>query len=175
MNFLQATQKRLAVTRKAEQGFTLAEMPVYMALLTILIAIICITVGGTLLPQLFTPTLAHADNLDLKPAQQATERIYNDIQTFTRENPDEAVSKSALVSGGYVNEAPDVVWAFHTYGGPANRQMCVIAYISDGTSSDYTASNPAAFDSLYQSGSIGQDCKRQVSGSNALVPNWDSE
>lgn len=144
-----------------------------VSLFAVLIIIISPTVGGKLFPQRVMPMLEHANNLDLKPGQQAAGRIYRDIQAFTHPNPDTPPTQALLMSQGYVSEDPEVVWAFHTYGGPANRETCVIAYLGNDTT-DYNADNPAAYDSLYEYGSIGQSCKHQVSGSTASVPDWTS-
>lgn len=175
MNILLSARNRLAAARDNEGGFTLTEMLMAISLLVIFIIII-LNFMGTVYPAIVTPMIQNASGTNLKPAQVAAASIYKDIDSYTQSHPDTAPSKAALVSGGYLkNLPPNVVFAFHTYGSPASPQRCVIAYIPDDASSGYTQSNPAAFDSLYGSASIGQTCKRQEAGSRNNVPNWDSE
>lgn len=172
MKLLQTTQNRLAAARNNEGGFTLAESLVAIGLIAILI-VICLNTMGTVFPTIVKPMLSNAENVDLKPAQQAAQRIYKDIQAFKDANPDTTVTKTALVNGGYVNE-PDVVWAFHTSSDPASPQTCVIAYITSDTTTDYTQDHPASYGSSYQSNTLWQNCQPYTCSNNTLVPNWDS-
>lgn len=174
MNFLHETKNRLAAARNNEMGFTMPEILVAMCVLVIFI-IMNLNFMGTVFPAIVTPMIQNASGTDLKPAQQASQRIYEDIQSFTRDNPDTAPSKAALVSGGYVNEPSNVVWAFHTSSDPVSPETCVIAYITNDTTTDYTHDHPAAYGSSYQSKTLWLNCQPYTGSNNTLVPNWDSK
>lgn len=174
MNFLHATQNRVALARNNEGGFTLTEMLMYISLVAILIVIGLNALGTMNL--VVKPMIQDASGTGLKPAQMAAKDVYEQLDAFTNQYPDTAPTKALMTSRGYLGSIPaNVVFAFHSYGGPSSPQRCVIAYLTDDTSGGFTVDNPAAFDSLYGSGSIGQDCKHQVAGSSDYVPDWDSK
>lgn len=176
MNFLLSARNRLAAARKEEAGFTMPEILVAISLMVILFTIIFLSLGGTLYPAQIMPMLQSASGTDLKDPQIAAKTIDGDIDAFIRQHPDTAPTTALLTAGKYLDNVPSgVVFAFHSYGGSSNPQRCVIAYLTDDTSSGFNVDNPAAFDSLYGSKSIGRDCRHQVAGSSNYVPNWDSE